>query len=158
MKVKLDNIERIDRVRASDNKPFTSVNITVNGKRMSGIEDELNSHWVIGDTVNIETYQKGNFTNFTALPVDLKEQFNGDKLDLIIEQQKTLINLFESHRMYIQKDSDYPLPTLNEAKVMVKDIPAKEMKKGDIDPRFDTQIVADKVEEESHVCTDEPPF
>jgi hypothetical protein len=150
MKVKLDNIERTERERKSDGSKFTSVLITVNGKKMSGIEDDINSAWVIGDEVDIETYERNGFTNFTtgvSIGGKIKEE---KQLDRIEEKVNQLIKLFEHNRMFIEsKDNTYPNPSLNEARAMVKDIPASEMKKGDIDPRFVT---------EEHINPEDVPF
>lgn len=66
MKVTIEKISRKEKV-SKNGKPFVSVGIFVNGGWCSGFNDEVNSKWRVGDIVDVEITQNGDFKNFKAI-------------------------------------------------------------------------------------------
>lgn len=67
MEARITSIDRRQLVSKKTGKPFTSVRITTDkhgDKQLSGFASVENADWNVGDTVNIEVEQKGNYLNF----------------------------------------------------------------------------------------------
>lgn len=69
MKVTLTAVNRKDRVSTKTGKPFVSVGIKTNEhgeKWLSGFGNAGNASWKVGDVVDIDIEQKGEYLNFNT--------------------------------------------------------------------------------------------
>lgn len=56
--------------------PWTALDITYKGIKMSGAMGNWNRDWKVGDTVTVEVYKKGDFWNYKEPFVSSFELFN----------------------------------------------------------------------------------
>ena len=97
MKVTITSISRKDRVSQKTGKPFVSLGLKTQehgDKWLSGFDGKQTRDWKVGDTVEIDVEQKGEYLNFSvpklpegyALPSDLTERLNliETKIDRIL--------------------------------------------------------------------------
>lgn len=64
--IKIEEIKRYDKVSQAG-KPFVSVAIkTEDGRSISGFGNKDNQNWIVGDSVDVEIEQKGQYLNFTV--------------------------------------------------------------------------------------------
>lgn len=69
MNVTITRIADKEKISARTNKPFTSRGIQCNeyGERwLSGFAGKDNAHWKVGDTVEIDIVEKGEYLNFSV--------------------------------------------------------------------------------------------
>lgn len=69
MEVKIESLERIQRVSKNTGKPYTSVVIKTDkhgDKKVSGFANVDNADWEIGSVVNIEIEEKNGYLNFKS--------------------------------------------------------------------------------------------
>lgn len=66
-KQKITYVSRTQRTSKKDGKPFTSISIKTDrhgDKFLSGFGNEKNERWIVGDEIEIEVVQKGDYWNF----------------------------------------------------------------------------------------------
>ena len=91
MEVTITSISRKERTSKAG-KPFTSVGIRCEqygDKWLSGFGNADNANWKVGDRVEIEVYQKGEYLNFTTK----KGEKGGDRFSTSAAEIKNLISL-----------------------------------------------------------------
>ena len=67
--VTITAVSRKEKVSTRTNKPFTSLGLKTREhgeKWLSGFGNASNAGWKVGDTVDIEVEQKGDFLNFST--------------------------------------------------------------------------------------------
>ena len=69
MQISITGISRKEKVSTRTNKPFTSLGLKTQeygDKWLSGFGNASNKDWKVGDTVEVEIEQKGEYLNFTT--------------------------------------------------------------------------------------------
>lgn len=84
-KQKITYVSRTQRTSKKDGKPFTSISIKTDrhgDKFLSGFGNEKNERWIVGDEIEIEVVQKGEYWNFNMpkAPTASVPSLDGNKL------------------------------------------------------------------------------
>lgn len=112
MQVTITQITRTPRVSKKTGKPFVSVSIKTQehgDKYLSGFASLDNADWEVGDTVEVQIEQKGEYLNFTTK--EKKAAPSEEKLDKILNNQTAMnikLNLIAEHLMGKKKETEYP--------------------------------------------------
>ena len=114
MQVTITSAERVQRTARATGKPFISLTITTKehgSRKLSGFGNKVNETWKVGDVVEIEVEQKGEYLNFSmprATPAagDLKEV-----LDIL--KFKIMPMLVEIRDGKPEKGYEYPTADIN---------------------------------------------
>lgn len=131
MKVTLTQVSRKERISKSG-RPFTSLAIKTqeHGERwLSGFNNKDTAHWKIGDCVDIEPEQKGEYLNFkvpqrqietndTLRTIRLEQMQQTDTLKLIYAMLKEILDKSSNPDDFDSPPSpfEYPEPEHGEDK------------------------------------------
>ncbi len=91
-------------------KPYTSIRIKAEkygDKFISGFGDQVNAAWAVGDEVEVEVEQKGEYLNFR---MPKKEDKIDDKLEMILNKLVGISIALETIKANttVKKPSSYP--------------------------------------------------
>lgn len=81
MEVKILDLKREGKIGKTSGKPFVSLRLKTDqhgSAWVSGFGGDENSHWQIGDTVDIEVEQKGEYLNFETNKVNQVSKGEGN--------------------------------------------------------------------------------
>lgn len=130
MQVKIVRMNKTERVSKNTGRPFTSLGLMTEEhgeKWLSGFAGKDTADWKVGDTVDIEVEQKGDYLNF-KVPTLVKnspsdaivaklENFVTFKLEPLAVKMAAAIDRLEAlgGAIAVEKD-DFPMPDFGEDK------------------------------------------
>lgn len=126
-KQKITYIKRFDKIGKKGAYVSVSIKTDRHDKYLSGFGNEINAKWQIGDEIEIEVVQKGEYWNFNMPKVERQIQNSGQLTDLIrmVGQLDTRFGKIEHYLQQLLPipkgtkvagtDIDYPTDDLGES-------------------------------------------